>query len=78
MNSTQKLGILMGKLNFLSSTGSTKVESVKNKSLISQKSRRCTYFPSTTSLAFLAEMTANFQYIVGPLNAATDAMSRPP
>ena len=28
-------------------------------------------------LAFLAEMTANFQYIAGPLNAAADAMSRP-
>ena len=28
-------------------------------------------------LAFLAEMTANFQYIAGPLNAAVDAMSRP-
>ena len=29
-------------------------------------------------LAFLAEMTANFQYIAGPLNAAADVMSRPP
>ena len=29
-------------------------------------------------LAFLAEMTANFQYIAGPLNAAVDEMSRPP
>ena len=29
-------------------------------------------------LAFLAKMTANFQYIAGPLNAAADAMSRPP
>ena len=27
-------------------------------------------------LAFLAEMTANFQYIAGPLNAAVDRMSR--
>ena len=29
-------------------------------------------------LAFLAEMTTNFQYIAGPLNAAADAMSCPP
>ena len=29
-------------------------------------------------LAFLAEMTANFQYIASPLNAAADAMSRLP
>ena len=29
-------------------------------------------------LAFLAEMTANFQYTAGPLNAAVDAMSRRP
>ena len=29
-------------------------------------------------LAFLAEMTANFQYIAGPLNAVADAMSRLP
>ena len=29
-------------------------------------------------LAFLAEMTANFQYIAGPLNDAADAISRPP
>ena len=29
-------------------------------------------------LAFLAELTSNFQYIAGPLNAAADAMSRPP
>ena len=29
-------------------------------------------------LAFLAEMTTNFQYIAGPLNTAADAMSHPP
>ena len=33
---------------------------------------------SDRQLAFLAEMTANFQYIASPLNAAADAMSRLP
>merc|ERR1711911_340056 len=29
-------------------------------------------------LAYLAEMTSDFQYVAGPLNTVADAMSRPP